>query len=609
MEQDEIKSTIPTENPNAEQDAIRKLLLLRDHINNDRITDNGDVIETLTQLQGLYKELGGYLLTPTAELLPRAMNYFNAHIEDIRALLTRYEVSGETVEAVTQDYGGVLVGQYTFRATPVQMLELLKKIKPFRAWSADKYVLYFGVMKQYAITIELAAKFNDAFRNEGATAETKTAFMDGRYSPTAALCLQSLRNRRYFTVQDFDGVEREQVINWLDNLEAYANVGKYTVYYALATLVLTASTEQLQEINAPELLTVTVEDFGVKTAQEYATRYTDFVRRKVEEMADSVAELLAADTPPQEKEQAKQTVEDWESKANSNDKIRFAQTQLTVLSRDVYGATDGEKATSIIPVTAFIEEYMTKHGLTERISTFVVERAIEGITILKGIKAPRVRDGKYKIETNISEFSRACGYNDANEDEKKQLLTALGVLNNMYVVVWHPTKVKAIKMFSLDEITLAGEGKGELVIEVSAKALQGRQEVINASDFERMKKAGKGQAQSHFNAQILCKGHKRELDLLNEIFGYDEKRDTARFHNATPEQLQQIEDSIAKHLSRDKRTLQKMFDTAQDNGIITYTKRSIGKGKRGVEIYVYEWKRVKPESEILEDQEQAPEEQ
>ena len=129
MEQDEIKTTIPTENPNAEQDAIRKLLLLRDEINNGEHRESGDVIETLTQLQGLYKELGGYLLTPTAELFPRAMDYFNAHVEGVRALLTKHGVSGETVEAVTQDYGGVLMGQFTFRATPVQMLELLRKIK------------------------------------------------------------------------------------------------------------------------------------------------------------------------------------------------------------------------------------------------------------------------------------------------------------------------------------------------------------------------------------------------------------------------------------------------------------------------------------------------
>ena len=154
MEQDEIKTTIPTENPNAEQDAIRKLLLLRDEINNGAHRESGDVIETLTQLQGLYKELGGYLLTPTAELFPRAMDYFNAHVEGVRALLTKHGVSGETVEAVTQDYGGVLMGQFTFRATPVQMLELLKTIKPYRAYFADKYVLYFGVMKQYAIAVE-----------------------------------------------------------------------------------------------------------------------------------------------------------------------------------------------------------------------------------------------------------------------------------------------------------------------------------------------------------------------------------------------------------------------------------------------------------------------
>ena len=580
MEQDEIKTTIPTDNPNAEQDAIRKLLLLREHITNDK-PDGEDLMETLTQLQGLYKELGGYLLTPTAELLPRAMDYFNAHVEDIRALMVKHGVSGETVEAITQDYGGVLMGQFTFRATPVQMLELLKKIKPYRAYFADKYVLYFGVMKQYATAVELAAKFNDAFRHDGATADTKTAFMDGRYSPTEALCLQSLRNRHFFTVKDFDGVEREQVINWLDNLEAYANVGKYTVYYALASLALTASTEQLQAINAPELLTVTVEDFGVKTAQEYATRYTDFVRRQIEGKAGEVIELIEADTA-QEREQAKKAVEDWE---NANPVV-IGHNIALIQSRDLY-ATHDAKAKDILPISAHIEDYMRTRGLDEMISPYVVEKAVVGINLLQRFHNIKPENGRYTFYTSISEFANACYDRDASEPEKKELLHALKILHNLYIVVWKPTGRHAIQLVSLKDIGLSGEDKGKLTIEVTAQAMTGNEKPISAADFKKLQQAGKGQAQHHFNGQILSKGnkgHKREDDLLDEVFGYTRRLDEARMHNATDADIRLIRRNITANKTNHRKQLLKMFEKAQADGLITYKTR---KGKDGGTVY--EW--------------------
>lgn len=599
MEQDEIKTTIPTDNPNAEQDAIRKLLLLREHITNDK-PDGEDLMETLTQLQGLYKELGGYLLTPTAELLPRAMDYFNAHVEDIRALMTKHGVSGETVEAVTQDYGGVLMGQFTFRATPVQMLELLKKIKPYRAYFADKYVLYFGVMKQYATAVELAAKFNDAFRHDGATADTKTAFMDGRYSPTEALCLQSLRNRHFFTVKDFDGVEREQVINWLDNLEAYANVGKYTVYYALASLALTASTEQLQAINAPELLTVTVEDFGVKTAQEYATRYADFVRRQIESKAGEVIELIEADTE-QERKQAQQAVKDWENSTP----VVIGHNSALILSRDIYTAPDA-KARDILPITAHIEDYMRVHGYDKMISPLIVEKAVMGINLLQRDKKVKPSNGRYTFYTTVSEFANVSYGWDANEEQKKELLHALKILHNLYIVVWKPTGRVAIQLVALKEIGLSGDEKGKLTIEVTAQAMTGDEKPIAASDFKKLQQASKGQAQSHFNGQVLSKGnrgHKREDDLLDEVFGYTFRIDEARMHNATDADIRLIQRKIAKNKTNNRKQLLKMFEKAQADGLITFTTRT---GKDGA--LIYEWvslMHTKGKDEIQEPEEQA----
>lgn len=572
----EDKRQIPTENPNHEQDAIRRLLLLYEHIKTqEKGTTHNTVMESLREARDLYHELGGYLLIPTSELLEKAMAYFNTHIEEIRELLRKYAVSDETIEAVTQDYGGVLCAQFAFKATPTQMLELLKKIKPYRAFMADKYVLYYGVMRHYATCVDLAHKFNVAFRNEGATAETKREFMNTPYGGIDAMCLLSLRNIGFIEVHDFEGVERQDVINWLDNLEAYAHLGQFSVYYALASLVLGASTEQLNEIQAPEFL------HTLTNAEKYAELYTEHVRQKTSEMADEAARMFEAETA-QEQERAKKEVEDWKSKTNTP--VVIGHNIALIQSRDLYTSRDA-KAKDILPISAHIEDYMKRHKLDETISPYVVEKAVVGINLLQRLHNVKPNNGRYTFYTSISEFANVSYGWDANEEQKKELFHALKILHNLYIVVWKPTGRHAIQLVSLKDIGLSGEDKGKLTIEVTAQAMTGEERPISAADFKKLQQAGKGQAQHHFNGQILSKGnqgHKREDELLDNIFGYTRRLDEARLNNATDADMRLIRRNISANKSNHRKQLVKMFDKAQADGLITYTTY---KNKDGEIIY------------------------
>ena len=591
----EDKRQIPTDNLNREQDAIRKLLLLHNQIKETGNTHN-TVMDNLTQLRDLYKELGGYLLIPTSELLERAVDYFNAHIDEIRALLSKYDVSAETIEAVTQDYGGVICAQFTFKAKPNQMFELLKKIKPYRAYMADKYVLYFGVMRHYASCCELAAKFNEAFRNEGATAETKTAFMDDKYSSIDALCLLSLRNIGFITVKDFDGVERQQVIDWLDNLEAYAHLGQYSVYHALVTLALGASTEQLNEIQAPEFL------HTLTNAEKYAEIYTDNVRKKIDGMADKVAEMVEAETA-QEQEQAKKEVENWDSNTNK-EPVRLSNTLLSVQTRPVYVADD-EKAQYTAPIEVLINKYVQSKGIMN-ISPYKVEQVFGCINYLLRF-GTATNNGYITIETSLSAFANEVLGFDANGEQKAEILTALEVLDGAYIVVPSPRKVDAIRMLVIKRRTIHDTGQIDLEIEVSGLVKKGATQVISAEDYKKLKRQGKGQIQSRFNAMLLNKGHKTELAALDDIFGYTTEIDVAKRLKKADDEIKRIKDNQKKHLSRDKRKLEQMFEKAQADGLITYVKKQTGIGSHNVPIYVYEWKRLRV-PELIEDG-TAPDEQ
>lgn len=597
MEQDGIKTTIHEHGKPSEQVAIdnlhRLLVSLKDEGNTVE-----DVTATIERLQAVYKETGLFMSLPSAVLLPKSEAAFNANINRIRTELSNNGVSGETVEAVTQDYGKAITGDYLYRATPVQMLEVLKKVKPYKAYLIDKYGLYYGVLQQYSRCLAMVGKFNDAFRVKGATADTKTVFMDAQYSAFEAVALSYLWDRRYFTLQDFDGIEREQVITWLDGVESWGNVGKYIMYYIIAKLALGASTDELKTIVPPPYFKT------AEIAQEYAETHSAHVENKINELYAKVVELIEADTE-QEKEQAKQEVEAWESKTNNAAPVVIGHNSAIILSRDIYTSPDA-KARDILPITAHIEDYMKLHGFDKMISPYIVEKAVMGINLLQRDKKVKPENGCYTFYTSISEFANISYGWDANEEQKKELLHALKILHNLYIVVWKPTGRHAIQLVSLKDIGLSGEDKGKLTIEVTAQAMTGEEKPISAADFKKLQQAGKGQAQHHFVGQVLSKGnkgHKREDELLDDIFGYTFRINEARMHNATDADIRLIRRNITANKSNHRKQLKKMFDKAQADGLITYKTRT---GKDGGTVY--EWVSIMHTKEAADDS-QAPDEQ
>jgi hypothetical protein len=169
----------------------------------------------------------------------------------------------------------------------------------------------------------------------------------------------------------------------------------------------------------------------------------------------------------------------------------------------------------------------------------------------------------------------------------------------MYVVVWKPKGRAAIKVITVQEIGLSGDVKGDLKIEVTAEAMKGRPTLITYGDIQKLQKAAKGAAQHHFNGQILSKSHKREDDLLNEVFGYDEKIDEAKRNNATEQDIKDIRTYIRKKKPSHKKQLLKMFEKAQADGIIVFERYENSKGET-----VYKWERVNVPDEAQEPEEQ-----
>ena len=177
-------------------------------------------------------------------------------------------------------------------------------------------------------------------------------------------------------------------------------------------------------------------------------------------------------------------------------------------------------------------------------------------------------------------------------------MRALQVLDGLYLAVWRSDGLKAVRVFTIQEIGLTGVYAGKLTLQVNADTMKGHPNLISYKDFNGMRKDAKGQAQNHFRGQIMAKGQKEENALLNEVFGYDVKLTNIQNTGGTAEEIAKAQRSIINHKGRDKKNIAKWFEEYKQKGwLLWYTYTRNAKGEN-----IYKWRR----GNIPQEQETKP---
>lgn len=603
MEQDTIQETQQTpeqEQPTAVERVAAQLRTLR---------------EMRQQMEGT----GFFVLLPTDALLKRSEAYFNLNYDNVIRLLETSGVTADTVQMVLQDYAAVLAGVYFVQLPLRQQADVLKAVKPWRLQITERYALtrLFGI---YFQNTQTAKSYIEGFklatgnverttirRENGKTVsetehvkipveEQKNNYLNTQfnrivsgYAPQVAAAFYWIKRNKaeqdgelldIIEPSDFSGIEPERVNKFLAYVEAYAGVSDYVTYYFIAKYALKATPDELKEIDFPPIMG------EQERAQEYAERVSSVWEKNIQERAAEVEKMIAAETI-EETERARQEII---TPPNVEETIRIPETFALLGSRDVYASVDGtpQMTQGILPIQAFITDYMTRHKLTEQVTPRTVEKVIEGINLLQRLYNVKPNEkGQYTFETNLSEFSELLGYKDANQTQKLEIMRALQVLDGLYLAVWRSDGLKAVRVFTIQEIGLAGVYTGKLTLQVNADTMKGRPNLISYKDFDNMRKDAKGQAENHFRGQIIAKGQKAENALLTEVFGYDVLLTNIERSGGSAEDLAKAKRNIDKHKSRDKRRIAKMFEEYKRRGWLewyTYTKNAKGE-------YIYKWKR------------------
>ena len=566
--------------------------------------------DLLAAVEALKTQAGDRWRVPEG-LLSYTMKYYENHAQSVREHLNKaakfWGFSEQAQNALLEDYARALFGVFDFSASREQM-EQLRALRSSAAFFIDPYGLYIGVLGGYSDVYRRLLQYDiitvprDQYAGGGDLWDVQRAYINGPDNLAEGRAISYLIRWGLFDAGQFAAVAGPAEVNgYLDRCQMFAAVYDYAMYYTICKYCLNATAEQLAQIPAPR------EKFGDKSAQRFAEETGQTITAEVERLRGMFSDLLAAPTAAKAQAAAEQAREQMNNERGEI--VRVSDTFAALLSRDVYGSKKGENVRNendILPIQSFIAAYMNKHPETEGITTpRIVEKVIEGVNLLQRNGPVKPGGGWYTYSTTITEFAITCGFKEPNAEELRAVFVSLSVLNGLYLAVWRPRGLYAVKVLNLREFGIAGKARGDIVIEVSADATKGRPQLLGFKDFERLRREAKGYAENHFRYQIIGKGHKNENDLLDEIFGYTNAIREAAEQGAAAEVLDGLRRNQQKNKPRDRKRLQAMFEREAAAGFLTFRKYTNTKGAT-----VYSWKRTdtaQPEDPDGPDEQKQPE--
>lgn len=558
------------------------------------------LVEELKELREQCAAAGIYTPLPTDALLLRGEAYYYNTAPQIRDFLTTSGVAESTVNVVLTDYAGTLMGFFNPKATPQQMAEVLRHLKPYRAYYIDRYALYWVLCTNcYTRYLNTFNAYQSEVKNTDSTAtdETRRKFMDSTRSLADSRAVTWLVNAKVMAPADFIGVDTAKVIEFFKRVQAFGMLSDYCQYVFIAKYTLSATPEELADITPPPFTFKNID------AVKFATDVAEDAAKRINDNAEQFAKLFEAERG-EVLEAAKRTARIWSE--NGDKPLRTYQTLNTILSLPVNVSPNGSEVSNILQIQKYIDKFNQEYPQFGGITMATVQRAFEGMNLLPNFLRAQA-DSAHTYDTTRGEFAEICGYADANQPTKLKLLGSLLMLSRLYIVVkrlkW-PKKYKKYKIFTAVQVCnvprydINGEA---FTLTISPEALAGKPTLVTPESLKKLRAEAKGLAQTRFYYQILAKGHKDADEMVAEVFGYDEKLKQAE---GNADELAAVKKYIRGHRCDDRKKLEKWFSDYAAKGEISY-KYTPPTGTRGGGSY--SWKRLKAPTDTA--QKMPPEEQ
>lgn len=530
--------------------------------------DNLEALFKFARQMGMYFPLGG------EGILARCRAYYFDMIGDVEKYLNASGLTQETITAVKRDYIIALCGYFNFTATPNQMAETLEHLKPGRVFLIDRYGLYRLLLIQYYKIARVVFDYVESVK-DGDT-ETKQRYIE-TFQPDNLRAAAWAMQKGIIRLFDFEGVPAQTVANFADTVHYVSELIDYGNFYHLCKYAYKATPEELETITPPE---------GLKHAHEQGfTNFLDDFCKQSEQGLSNAAIMYAEalETPNPE-------IGRWNPHG-----VKLSANLTTIQQKPIEVHT--RYKTDPISIRTFIENFPMEHKGV-KYTGLVTEGTIN--TVIAGLDAIRSW-GKFskvkpenkilRYEISMEDFTKICGYKDANQNDRLALLFGLQILNNLYV--WCDRPVRFAPPGKKPKYNIGGwlqifnlryfeADLSRIIIEIFVDDLGGELTLLPPETYKKLHGGNIGLSERRFIKQILGKDNKKEEDLVSECFGYEDK-----LKWALPEDLKDVKTDIRKHKPRDRKKVQEWFGKYTEMGAIQEYTRTQNKAGE----WVYRWKR------------------
>ncbi len=211
-------------------------------------------------------------------------------------------------------------------------------------------------------------------------------------------------------------------------------------------------------------------------------------------------------------------------------------------------------------------------------------RTVLGLVKLHYSNNSPARDNFHIYRMSITEFSRECGYEEADSDELEKISDSLDVLDKLYVIFWEPENGGAKKskkpnarpqmvkvarrLLMIDAFWGNYEDYSEdKEFRVAAVAfdLRGGETSITLNTLLAEIFGAKKIPKYRFFCQLLAETNIKEEDLLDKVFGYSARLEEAKYNQ---DAYEYVKGNILRHKSRDKDRIRRWAAKYVEEGIL-----------------------------------------
>ena len=553
---------------------------------------DGVSFDDLGRVFNLLAGQGVYMPIPDESLWKRAAAYHEQKAEQVLEYFNASGLTDEEKSLVTTDYYNALRGNYNFVASPKIMHSVLNKTKSYETFFIDKYGLW-QMFQQYADYCGLVYYYAEQIRN--ADEETKYRFLNETQARDASQrAFTWALTHRYITLLDFSasGIPTQTLVEFTNFARKFAELYDYCSFYHVCKYAYLATPEELKSIRPPH-------GTSVESVESLTAAACSNAETAIQKAAEQFAAIINKDTPPQEQEQERERAERW------NREFRLPVNYNRALQRPIEVST-----TEQVKVTTALRTYIDgwlqlptsarfrKEGVT--VNEYTIQQVIGGLSLLKADR-PQVKpvNGLLTYKLNISEFAEYCGYKYANSYVKEGFLGGLMILNNLFLIVERPERIRkkqngkgvyktggksAINLIRLRQYdTDKDDNITKIIIDIVAGNLGGELKPLSYDDIKKLQAEARGLFVSRFNAIIVGMDNKKEDAILDDCAGFTDMLD----HAEGEEDRKATREYIRKKKPAARKRVQALFERYKELGVLTsYTRTQNRAGE-----WVYKWKR------------------